>query len=89
MLAEKGRIELLPTVDAWIEQNLKPPVFLHPLTAEISALSARLPGFHGDPADRMIAATALVMQLPLVTADRSIQLWFEQSEAYRHLLISI
>lgn len=41
-----------------------------PITAEIAALS-QSPGFrHGDPADRLIAATAMYHGASLVTADR-------------------
>lgn len=86
MLVQKGRLELLPSVDDWIEKNTRPPVFLQPLTVEIATLSARLPDFHGDPADRMIVATALVLQQPLVTADRAIQEWFDEPDRESHLL---
>jgi PIN domain nuclease of toxin-antitoxin system len=89
MLVEKDRLELRPSVDEWIAQNTQPPVFLQPLTAEIATLSARLPEFHGDPADRMIVATALVLQQPLATADRGIHEWFDQQQTYAHLLLRL
>lgn len=75
MLAAKGRLKLRPDVETWVAQNLKAPVELEPLSAEISIRSSRLGDFHGDPADRLIVATALVLQMPLVTADRQIQKW--------------
>ncbi|WP_425482507.1 hypothetical protein [Allochromatium palmeri] len=47
-----------------------------PLTPGIAALSTRLHGdFHGDPADRLIVASSLVMNAPLVTRDEKITDW--------------
>jgi PIN domain nuclease of toxin-antitoxin system len=75
MLASKGRIKLKPDIDHWIRANLKPPVRLEPLHPEISIESCRLENFRGDPADRLIVATALVLGVPLITADRRITDW--------------
>jgi PIN domain nuclease of toxin-antitoxin system len=75
MLASKGRLDLQPDTDAWIHTNLQPPVRLEPLHPEISLESCRLVDFHGDPADRLIVATALVLGVPLITADRQIISW--------------
>jgi PIN domain nuclease of toxin-antitoxin system len=45
-----------------------------PLTAEISICAAELPhSFHGDPMDRIIVATAIVNQCPLITHDDRIR----------------
>lgn len=77
MLAMKGRLILKPDEETWFSANLAPPVSLAPLSAEISRTSCRLPDFHGDPADRIIVATALTMGLPLVTADEKIIAWNE------------
>jgi PIN domain nuclease of toxin-antitoxin system len=78
MLASKGRVDLQPDVDRWIRENLEPPVRLEPLHPEISLESCRLEDFHGDPADRLIVATALVLGAPLITADRQIIGWNER-----------
>ena len=78
MLASKGRVELKPDVDRWIRENLQPPVRLEPLHPEISLESCCLQDFHGDPADRLIVATALVLGVPLITADRQIIGWNER-----------
>lgn len=44
------------------------------LTTEIAAAAAEFPAsFSGDPMDRIIAATARVLEVPLVTKDRRIQ----------------
>ncbi len=75
MLATEGRIVLQPDIDKWVRANLQPPVRLEPLHPEISMESCRLPDFPGDPADRLIVATALVLGAPLITADRAIAEW--------------
>ena len=81
MLAMKGRLELKPNEPTWFSENLKPPVALAPLTSEISTTSCQLPDFHGDPADRIIVATAITLGIPLITADEKIILWNEQQGA--------
>lgn len=78
MLAMKGRLELLPDAESWFSINLESPVVLAPLTAEISMASCRLEDFHGDPADRIIVATAITLGLPLITADEKIIRWSER-----------
>jgi PIN domain nuclease of toxin-antitoxin system len=75
MLAMKGRLSLLPDQASWFSANLEPPVSLAPLTAEISISACSLPDFHGDPADRMIVATAITLGIPLITADEKIIAW--------------
>jgi PIN domain nuclease of toxin-antitoxin system len=78
MLEMKGRLKLMPDESSWFCANLEPPVSLAPLTAEISMASCRLPDFHGDPADRIIVATAIVLGIPLITADEKIIRWNEE-----------
>ena len=51
MLHMKGRIDLLPDIEAWMDENLASPATLEPLTPEIARISCQLPDFHGDPAD--------------------------------------
>ncbi len=74
MLDAKGRISLDCPCDIWVERALSAPgVQLVPLTARIAIDSTRLPGsFHGDPADRMIVATARATQASLLTCDTKI-----------------
>ncbi len=78
MLEMKNRLELQPDAESWFQQNLASPVSLEPLSPEISLVSCQLPDFHGDPADRMIVATAMVLGLPLITADSKIIAWNEE-----------
>ena len=80
MLAMKGRLTLMPDEASWFSANLEAPVSLAPLTAEICLTSCRLPDFHGDPADRIIVATAIIMGIPLITADQEIIRWNEQKK---------
>ncbi|MEB3360555.1 MAG: PIN domain-containing protein [Synechococcaceae cyanobacterium] len=44
-----------------------------PITAEIAVLSRSCIFQHGDPADRLIAATALHGRWPLITADEKLR----------------
>ncbi|MGA2270853.1 MAG: type II toxin-antitoxin system VapC family toxin [Bryobacteraceae bacterium] len=72
MLEAKGRIRLKPSCEEWVREALATPgLLLAPLTPEIALDSSRLPEpFHGDPADRIIVATARRMGAQLMTRDR-------------------
>lgn len=72
MLVSKGRLVLDRDVGEWVHQALAlPAIRLIPLTPEIAVASTRLPGtLHGDPADRIIAATARHCGATLITEDR-------------------
>jgi PIN domain nuclease of toxin-antitoxin system len=74
-LVQKGRITLNRGALEWIEQSLAlPGVELLPLTPAVAVRGSQLgPVFPGDPADRLIAATALVQSVPLVTKDERLQ----------------
>ena len=50
------------------------PVRDAPLTREVALVSNELDLPHRDPADRFLAATALVFGLMLVTLDRRLQM---------------
>jgi PIN domain nuclease of toxin-antitoxin system len=71
MLEKRGRVALPMNVRTWVDQALsKPGIAVTPLTPEIMIESVHLPGeVHGDPADRMLAATARVLGATLVTHD--------------------
>jgi PIN domain nuclease of toxin-antitoxin system len=69
MLCSKGRMRLPVNPDNWLPKALAGIQRHAPLTHEIALASGQLP-LHGDPADRFIAATALVHDLTLVTADQ-------------------
>ena len=78
MLEMKNRLVLKPDTESWLQENLASPVSLEPLSPEISLTSCQLPDFHGDPADRIIVATAIILGVPLITADQKIVAWNEQ-----------
>jgi PIN domain nuclease of toxin-antitoxin system len=72
-LAQNGRITVFVSVESFVRE-LTARVILRPVTPEIAALSVRLPArFPKDPADRLIAATAMVEGMTLVTADARIR----------------
>ncbi|BFM39097.1 type II toxin-antitoxin system VapC family toxin [Synechocystis sp. LKSZ1] len=77
MLVAKNRLTLSMDVQVWLRLSLEhPKVRLLTIGPEIAVLSTRLPGnFHNDPADRLIVATGLFYQVPLVSKDSLIQKW--------------
>ncbi len=74
MLEAKGRISLSRPVDDWVDAALHAPgIRLLPLSPEIAIASTRLPGApHGDPADRILMASARHLGGRLATCDREI-----------------
>lgn len=74
MLEAHKRISLTVDVETWTRQALSSPgLSLAPLTPDIALASSHLPGeIHGDPADRMLIATARSFGATLVTRDRRI-----------------
>jgi len=72
LLEAKGRIELNSPCEEWVRDALATPgLALVPLTPEIAIDSTRLTqSFHGDPADRIIVATAKRMRARLLTRDQ-------------------
>ena len=70
ILADKGRIILKPNALTWIRQVLQSlPFHEAPLTFEVVIWSHTVELPHQDPADRFLAASAIVYGLTLVTAD--------------------
>ena len=74
MLQEKGRLSLPTDADSWRQELLADGLVEIPLTGDIGIRAAALANFHGDPADRMIVATALAGHR-LATSDRQILAW--------------
>jgi PIN domain nuclease of toxin-antitoxin system len=71
MLEAKGRLSLSRPIEEWVRDALRAPgVRLEPMSPEIAIESARLPGSpHGDPADRILMASARVLGGRLATCD--------------------
>ena len=72
-ISERGRIVLDVSLEIFLSRVTS--LFeIKPINSAIAIAAARLPDtFPGDPADRIIAATAIVEGLPLITADRNIR----------------
>ena len=72
-LASHGRINLLPDVETVLSEVERRFVIL-PITSKIAVQAFALPAnYPKDPVDRVIGATALIEDLPLITADREIR----------------
>jgi len=74
MLHEKGRIDLGHDMRAWRTRLLEDGLVEIPVDGDIAIRANGLTGFHADPADRLIVATALGGHT-LVTADERILSW--------------
>lgn len=83
MLHSKGRLELPMAFADWLEQAADERMLnLVPLDVPVVVALDGLPAsFHGDPADRLIVATARARKLSLATHDarirrsRAVALW--------------
>jgi PIN domain nuclease of toxin-antitoxin system len=73
MLATKGALKLNAPTLSWVTDAVHASrIIVFPLEPAISVDAAELPIFHGDPADRMIVATARHLKGILVTRDTKI-----------------
>jgi len=75
LLVEKKRLRLKTTRPGDFLRAIvhTPGLSVLEIDVEIATRAAQLPsGFPGDPADRFIAATAVVHGIPLVTKDRGL-----------------
>ncbi|MCY4482066.1 MAG: type II toxin-antitoxin system VapC family toxin [Spirochaetaceae bacterium] len=70
LLAERGRLVLNPDARSWVRQALSDtPVREAPITIDVALASRSVRLDNQDPADRFIAASAMVFGLTLITAD--------------------
>ena len=72
MLIRKNRLHMEMDLDSWRDELISMGLVELGITGEIGIKAAGLANFHGDPADRLIAATALKHSLTLVTADKKL-----------------
>jgi PIN domain nuclease of toxin-antitoxin system len=73
MLTRKGRLVLSRDLRTWVRRTLDSDLRLAPLTPEIAIDAGFLPGaLTGDPADRLLVATARALAGVLVTRDARI-----------------
>lgn len=69
-LVKRDRIKLPISLSRWMEAALeKSDVVCLPVDRDIAVLSADLPDHHRDPADRIIIATSITYELPLISFD--------------------
>ncbi|OFZ83793.1 MAG: twitching motility protein PilT [Betaproteobacteria bacterium RBG_16_66_20] len=75
MLHSKARLEIPLALADWLEQAADERMLtVLPLdTAVVLALESLPRSFHGDPADRLIVATARSRRMPLATHDAAIR----------------
>ncbi len=75
VLVERGRVELDKPTEVWRRELLQSGLIEVPLDGRIAITAIGLPGLHGDPADLFIAATAIIKEARLITADRRLLNW--------------
>ncbi len=75
MLQQQGRIELTLPVTVWRRAVFDLGIGEFSLSGDIAAAAAALDEYHPDPADRLIAATAIHQHATLITADQHILRW--------------
>lgn len=75
MLAAKGRLKIDLPLAHWLPTaSAQETVALLPIDVDVILALGGLPAsFHGDPADRIIVATARAHRLPLATRDKNIR----------------
>lgn len=73
-LVSLGRLKLDRDVEGWLAQAVEAAgVEVVGIDPQIAARSTRLAAnFHGDPADQLIAATSIVTESTLITADENL-----------------
>lgn len=75
MLVAKGRLVFNIQLKEWLESVERLPQCTSVgITPSIAAINYELSDtFHGDPADRIIVATAIDLNVPLITKDKVIE----------------
>jgi PIN domain nuclease of toxin-antitoxin system len=75
MLKAKRRLRALKSASEHRARILAAGVQELPVTGDICILAGELENLHADPADRLIAATAIAHDATLVTADERLLRW--------------
>lgn len=79
MLVQRGRITLLEDLAAWLSLLLRDGLVELPVDGALGVRAGSLADIGGDPADRIIVATAMNGHT-LVTSDRALPAWPGQVE---------
>ena len=74
MRMQKGQLTLRFDLDVWQRDLLDQGLLEIPVNGRVAVRAGLLPDLHGDPADRLIVATALEGH-QLITADERILAW--------------
>jgi PIN domain nuclease of toxin-antitoxin system len=73
LLSSRGRVNFRPDAETTLKEVERQFTVL-PITANIALQAFELPpSYPRDPADRIIGATALIEDIPLLTADQNIR----------------
>jgi PIN domain nuclease of toxin-antitoxin system len=75
MLQQKGRLRIAAPLGDWRRDQLQAGLIELPVDGAVGIQAASLSSFHGDPADRLLVATALAHGARLMTADGNILGW--------------
>jgi PIN domain nuclease of toxin-antitoxin system len=82
LLVSRGRLRVREPVTSWRHELLERGIVELPLGGGTCIAAARLQGFHADPADRFIVATAQAIGATLITADQRILGWTGQLDRH-------
>jgi PIN domain nuclease of toxin-antitoxin system len=75
LLVTRGRLRVREPAARWRHELLERGIVELPLGGGTCIAAAQLQGFHADPADRFLVATAQAVGGRLVTADERILAW--------------
>ncbi|HAC34798.1 MAG TPA: PIN domain nuclease [Gammaproteobacteria bacterium] len=75
MLQYRNQLEMVMPLRTWRTRLLQAGVREAPIDGEVGLLAVELEGLTPDPADRMIAATSVLLSATLITADEAILKW--------------
>ncbi len=84
-LIELGRLKLEVSLANFFHLAITPSLKVIPVTPDIAIelVGLESTGFHKDPADQLIVATALAHKLHLISADSRIRKWGQVPMAWR------
>ena len=90
MLVVRGRLKLSVPADAYVRELFAlPGVVTAPLSPAIAAAAALFDrALHADPADRILAATAIAYGASLMTRDRRLHAFARDEELALHRLLN-
>jgi PIN domain nuclease of toxin-antitoxin system len=81
MLVTKGRVTMALPIAVWRRDLLGLGLLEFPIDGDIGIAAAQL-DLHGDPADRLIVATAQIKEAALLTADQPLLQWGNPLERF-------